>query len=333
MARITPIQIPKTVSSPADPAAPSFLSTLPPEIRNRIYEVLFKRDGEVLLHDAKAYRQQIREYLTAMGYRYKDSMALHACGENCNYCHGFGGCVSLLRTCRQIYHEAVGVLYGSNAFRFSQLRIPAKPGQYRHQEYAPRMLASIGSQFGFLAIVSIDLQVCHTWQTCDSGSRWFDILPFLSLRWTHLHSRCRFQFMDPVPGLKKKSKDSIPQVHRHFDVPVHVLNNLLVTLGDEDILNIRRYAAFSRLLPSVDVFASWQGIFGAVDYTRATNLTQIFPNINVLDGGRNVEWSAPDSTLDSLSRLPNHIRDIIYTYACTTDTKWSSTWTRRRPMV
>jgi hypothetical protein len=75
MARIIPIQIPKTVSSPADPSAPSFLSTLPPEIRNPIYEVLFKRDGEVLLHDAKAYRQQIREYLTAMGYRYKDSMA------------------------------------------------------------------------------------------------------------------------------------------------------------------------------------------------------------------------------------------------------------------
>jgi hypothetical protein len=61
MARIEPIQIPKVISSLADPSAPSFLRALLPEIRNRVYEALFKRDRPVLLHDAKIYRKYLSD--------------------------------------------------------------------------------------------------------------------------------------------------------------------------------------------------------------------------------------------------------------------------------
>jgi hypothetical protein len=50
--------IPKTISAPADPNAPSFLTTLQPEIRMRVYEVLFKRDERVLVHNAAAYHTE-----------------------------------------------------------------------------------------------------------------------------------------------------------------------------------------------------------------------------------------------------------------------------------
>jgi hypothetical protein len=63
MIRISKPTIPKTTSGPANPNQPSFLMTLPPEIRNRIYELLFKRDEPVLLHDGEAYRGSLREKL------------------------------------------------------------------------------------------------------------------------------------------------------------------------------------------------------------------------------------------------------------------------------
>jgi hypothetical protein len=55
------MEIPKTTSGPARPDEPSFLTTLPSEIRNRIYEFLFERDEPVLLHDEKAYWKHLLE--------------------------------------------------------------------------------------------------------------------------------------------------------------------------------------------------------------------------------------------------------------------------------
>lgn len=37
-------QIPKGVSRPIDPGAPSLLTSLPPEVQYAIYDVLFTRD-------------------------------------------------------------------------------------------------------------------------------------------------------------------------------------------------------------------------------------------------------------------------------------------------
>jgi hypothetical protein len=50
--------IPKTISAPADPNPPSFLTTLQPEIRTCVYEVLFKNDEPVLVHNAAAYHTE-----------------------------------------------------------------------------------------------------------------------------------------------------------------------------------------------------------------------------------------------------------------------------------
>lgn len=67
------VKIGKVVSGPADPSAPSILTTLAPEIRNNIYGHLFKRDKPVLLHDPVAYRRSLvithganQRFLTAL---------------------------------------------------------------------------------------------------------------------------------------------------------------------------------------------------------------------------------------------------------------------------
>lgn len=59
MAAPASVKIEKVVSAPADPSAPSILTMLAPEIRNSIYEHLFKRDEPVLLHDPDAYRRSL----------------------------------------------------------------------------------------------------------------------------------------------------------------------------------------------------------------------------------------------------------------------------------
>jgi hypothetical protein len=51
------MDIPKTTSVPLDGDRGSFL-TLPAEIRNIVYELLFERDGPVLVHNIAAYYAQ-----------------------------------------------------------------------------------------------------------------------------------------------------------------------------------------------------------------------------------------------------------------------------------
>jgi hypothetical protein len=100
--------IPRTVSRPSNPEEPSFITSLPPEIRNRIYDVLFKRDVPVMLYaDPDAFRMQ-EQYEC-------DSVF---CSSRCGSYHQFATSVNLFKTCRQVYTEAAGVLYGANHFIF-----------------------------------------------------------------------------------------------------------------------------------------------------------------------------------------------------------------------
>jgi hypothetical protein len=114
-----------------DPNEPSFLTTLPPEIRNRIFGFLFEQDDPILLHDGKAYRKHLLEVLKenikqshfsdhsnddddadAQGSQLSKQVAQqidieqHVKDEE--FQHNFGEVIKLLLSCRQVYHEAVG---------------------------------------------------------------------------------------------------------------------------------------------------------------------------------------------------------------------------------
>lgn len=72
--------------------------TLPPEIRNRVYDLSLCIDGEIC----------------PIGW------GLHNRWQHVGPSSGTGQVISatLLRTCRQVYHEAVPILYGKNHFSF-----------------------------------------------------------------------------------------------------------------------------------------------------------------------------------------------------------------------
>jgi hypothetical protein len=131
--------IPKTTSGPANPNQPSFLTILPPELRKRIYELLFKRDEPVLLHDGEAYRDKLRGKLRPDAQENDERFWRPDQGDeddeeedyweeleidvephvkDDDFHHSFGEGIGLLLSCRQIYHEAAGILYGHNTFLF-----------------------------------------------------------------------------------------------------------------------------------------------------------------------------------------------------------------------
>ncbi|KAF2030559.1 hypothetical protein EK21DRAFT_88877 [Setomelanomma holmii] len=126
----TPKKILKGKSLLAEPCVPSFFNGLAPEIRNQVYDALFVKSEFVEVtpdyakdsdsdHDGGSYNPNL---IKALGYlddvwssRIRDTRL------------SLARAMSLLRSCRQIYHRAVGILYTRNHFTlFSQHRLSHK---------------------------------------------------------------------------------------------------------------------------------------------------------------------------------------------------------------
>ena len=347
-----PISIPRTASSPIDPQAPSLLTTFPPELRNRIYELLFHRGKPVRLHDGKGYRERLLRTLVGLPDPNWDSgdsasgaddeeeevnLEQLACGINLElhtkddeFRHGFATCVTLLRTCRQVYHEAAGVLYGSNSFEFPGFweDCGGRAYQNHHFQYASRWLSDIGSHFSLLSKISINIDVVGPpyWHHPLYTKR-LDLLPFLKLVWANPDARCEIRFTQPdqTPEAARSSGNNTERTR--VRVTALILNNLLVTLGKEDALAIKRYASFPRILSAVDIDARNSLTEGRIE-ARVLHLTrhaavrcEPYDNcFNVLDDGKNVQLVQCDTSRSHILQLPKAIQHIIYNYACTSDT-------------
>lgn len=162
-----PIVKPKTTSQPAHSDLPSLLTTLPPEVRNSIYEVLFGRDEHIMIHNADTYlpRHPERQPLKVVESRFRDTIRAYDKAieeyvpQNQEFKHGLGVGLSLLLSCCQVYHECAGVLYGSNTFvvsrTFHRHDKPSDPDLdydegYDQFEYVPVWLSRLGNQINLV---------------------------------------------------------------------------------------------------------------------------------------------------------------------------------------
>jgi hypothetical protein len=318
MATATPVQIPRIISGPAEKNAPSFLMTLPPELRNRIYEELFQCDGDLLLEIAKPQRL----YRDELNLFYKSSRPGHR--------RSIPG-VTLLQACRQVYHEAAGVLYSCKTVRLPAIPVAARfltvvrsstESQYRD---APTWLTSFGSQLSLVRKIVIEINNCYSDDHCDCD--WPDlsieILPMLKFIWANPAALPKICFA--------KTELTVEQAHNampdgrtiSYHMPVRILNNLLVSIGSNDWLSIKRYANYKRLLASVFVYMENDRLESYVVFKKCedpnTNDPETDQKFDILDEGKLVRWTHLDATESSFSRLPNHIRKEICTYACTSD--------------
>jgi hypothetical protein len=70
----------------------------------------------------------------------------------------FSSCFLMLQTCRQIYHEATRVVFGSNAFHCPREVSACLHFGVTHHKVALDWLSSLGTQFDLLSTITIDMK-------------------------------------------------------------------------------------------------------------------------------------------------------------------------------
>jgi hypothetical protein len=260
------MQIEKTISSPEDPSAPSFLTSLSPEIRNAVYEILFLRDEPVLVHNVPDYypiepdqdccrnRWQFEDEMWEFEQAYKEAI-----DGGIEFSYDFHLALPLFRSCRQIYHESVGIFYGCNRFVISRA-LHRHDLDYDHHFmdddycqllYAPAWLSQLGSQASLLRNVVVDVDaICPA--SCTSRMRDFDILPFVRFMWFHASDRCSLVFSHTGRELTVHQGDGIandsPERKR-----AETYNNILHALAKKDILGFKKFGLSKRFLQKITI--------------------------------------------------------------------------------
>jgi hypothetical protein len=113
-------------------------------------------------------------------------------------------------------------------------------------------VTSIGSYFALSSQVQIDVDaVCPHPFYLNVYQESFDLLPLLKIIWANPDARCEITFVHTGRFLDS----SIHSSQRHVDdgrrFPTNTMNNILVTLGTNDALNIKQYAKYAKFLVSV----------------------------------------------------------------------------------
>ncbi|KAI4920847.1 hypothetical protein J4E85_008962 [Alternaria conjuncta] len=336
----------QATSHPANPSKPSFLE-LPAEIRNAVYELLFKNDGPVFLHNADAflprapdlddyddvelrscrcetcryegishYERDRQAWAAAMDNDAKDLQFLKA-----EFADGLSDGLGILRSCRQICSEAGGVLYGHNTFAFTRRTdrhdisylTNAYRAWYEPMFYTNERYNQLNYSARWMSSIGDHYRflrkvVIDTDAMCPSHCRWAADFDVLPLlRIMWAHPEAKCEIVFESTGRALSA-----HIHGTSD-PTAVpedLNTLLHTLGKEDMLGLRRV---SRSLKSVVIEFKRVGRSRSewhfVKYKRSG--LRFF---TVLSKGAEVSWN-PKKPIKSRADLPRSIRQIIARYA------------------
>lgn len=293
------------------PTTPSFLDLIP-ELRNAVYELLFKSGSAVVI--SPRIHSAPDDECTDVACR-QDPTSTY-------FVHGFQHSLALLRCCRQINREASGVLYGSNVFVVAAPEHPragrAAGLHWRHVEHAAMWLSGLGHQQSRLAKVAVDVGA-----TCHGGKPGlfvtFDLLPLLRLVWQHPQLGDALTFEDT--GRVLPHKDPYPASHcpgisaaasnEALALKAVYLTNVLRVLGRDDALQLKRYAYSPRLLHSVPVGAQRGSVFHERAASSDAVLYRAFTTINAGAGVRLL--SARSEGWDG--GLPLRIWEAVYDFA------------------
>jgi hypothetical protein len=243
------IEITQSTSQPADPDTPSFLTTLPAEIRNAVYAILFKRDKPIEILD-KAYQREYPSWIDDGDISDEEAAELEAASCIMRKTHDFGQGINLLRTCRQVCWEAVGTLYSGNSFCVTV-------AEHRHNTdffqipTAAKFIQSIGTHVFFIEEISIDVsRVCPP--QCRE-SRYEDFLPLARVLWSRPSVAHRVKFTTGEYHLHSKVHDQ-SDYEDTLEICVARLNRILRALCVTDQLQLRRYSRFERLIEYIDLY-------------------------------------------------------------------------------
>lgn len=295
------IEIPKTALAPAEPKAYSFLTTFVVEIRNEIHRLIYQQDEPIFLIQPFAF--EMEEFY----YDELDSAKLPS-----HVYPQFRPGISLLLCCRQLYHESASVLYSSNEFVFTWPH--HLPNDYiAHIEWSASWLKSLGSQYGLLKKVIIDMSpVCLLWRDEIEGyDGRFDALPLLRIIWANSEADCNILLAYTTETLGRELNGRIPKLGPKPGINIRILNNAVTAIGKKDALRIKKYAGPGRLLDNV--LLSRDGSYGTVVYRASKGCAYALTDFALETEGS----SRPPAAYverSGLLRLPKIILDRIYKY-------------------
>ncbi|KAI4674630.1 uncharacterized protein J4E84_010500 [Alternaria hordeiaustralica] len=228
----------ETYSLPADASARSFIS-LPSEIRNQIYDLLYVLDEQLFVWDTGARWGGV-----------ESEAALN-----------FG----LLFSCRQVYWEAASVLYQRNHFFVSS---------WYEQAYFKRWSEQLGPRAQFLRHVTIDYTALSSELEEDHGPTWvvaLDLLPLLRLLWTESGAMLQVSIETPsyndAPAIFNNAFRSIAQedqlnLRRYSNLLASVILRVEGTMGT---------VTFASTTPEANV----QSTFSCSDEGKLVTMSQI----------------------------------------------------------
>lgn len=237
VARRPRLSIDSATSYPLDSMAPSFLTSLPLDVRRLIYDDLFKHERPIMLVCDRT-NPSPDYWVEARGAREHDQRIPW----------------SLLGSCRQIYHEAVATLYSGNSWLFT-------PPLDEHEDIncaslgASLWMSAIGSNARLVQDIIIDVGPrCHD-QCSEGNPRSIDLENVARLIWNSKENELRVTFQDSgrrlLPEVDAEQEERLSEWEEWTYTDTHLselMNNLLRILAYEDILQMRRYSRFGRTI-------------------------------------------------------------------------------------
>lgn len=320
----TTIEIKREMSKPINPDAPSFPTTFPAEIRNAVYQVLFKREGPIEVMDPEEYRAapawyDDRDDNSDWGEEEESEMIASTEEYEKRNLYDFGPGIALLRVSRQIYHEAVGILYAGNSFCVT---VP----DHRHNRdmdqiaTAARFCQAIESNLAHMSTLDIDIG-----RSCPLSCRdttVFDILPLVNVLWSRSTTADLVRFKSDGRVLQERPHDDA-EYESDIQPTVSQMNGIFHAFCQADSLAIRRYGRYERLIRTI-----W--IDGDVEGERYAPMNKIIYRAGPRQGYSeritdfridipNGEVSPCTTTRPMLKNLPTTFRDRILRYAMKSD--------------
>jgi hypothetical protein len=246
-----------------DPDAPSLLTTLSVDIRLLIFEVLFRRHGPFLLHNADfyhAHEPDANEYrweeIGAANKEY-DDLYLSEIGHDSEFAHAYDMGIAVLLSCRQIYHEGAAMLYSANEFIISRVTNRHDGMQvddyhwfwkYHPFWYAAEWLSGIGSQHSLLRKIVLDTDpLCP--KSCEHRMDMFDIFPLARYIWAHPAMEHKIKFGQSGRPMLQHNDDKDCEGHKR----AQNLNFMLSEIILKDSLNLKRFIFSDRILATITV--------------------------------------------------------------------------------
>lgn len=300
---------------------------VPNPVPSRIVQVYCRSDdlgAASLLGVPSELRNQIYEYLLVDPQSVTIGAELHG-DDTVSTVSDFAGSSAIIHTCRQIYHEALGILYGQNVFRFQWSVHRPKGLPYGIIVADPVMACrdwvyDIGSCLSVLRTVTIDMGVPKAAAIYDDleldfeldmdayrdGTATTPILRSLDIYWDEIASNISTKF----ENTKKTRRSIVYSGAKELEGPhfnFECITKVLLQLGKNDSLGLK---GTRRLLQQVYVDPG--GIQGTIQYRQTGHRTNVCRRFRLSEDTQTYELVPPSSPL-SLLDLPT---EIITDIAC-----------------